>query len=362
MPGAYRQVKIEEPNPQPKVVHVHSSDATSWDYSTGWYGEFVSQHEVNRMVDRGLKELTGTASRAAVWQALIPSYVPGQRVAIKVNLNNAWSVGDSDNTIDALVEPVNSVIQGLKELGVAESDIWVYDAVRYIPARFRSGCDFAGVQFSGLNVNNLGFSLTEKVTFEPPSGSPLPDQRISQVLVDASYLINMPIMKKHSDAYVTLSFKNHFGSIQNCQDVHAPTFPYTGSYRPDYNPLVDIYQNPHFVGKTVLTIGDGLYGSRVHQSSRPRRWVTFGNQAPNSLFFSRDPVAIDCVMYDFLEAEAGVPANADDYLMLAAGEGLGVFEHRAPGASGPEDWYSLIDYVYLDLDAIHQVWVPLARR
>jgi hypothetical protein len=111
-----------------------------------------------------------------------------------------------------------------------------------------------------------------------------------------------------------------------------------------------MYKNPHFVDKTVLTVGDGLYGSIGDQSTKPEAWTTFGNQAPSSLFFSRDPVAMDCVMYDFLEAEVGVPSGADDYLAVAAQEGLGIFEHRAPEATEPKEWYSLIDYAYLDLD------------
>ena len=65
----------------------------------------MSQGTVDQMVDRGLMELTGTASRAAAWRALLPAYVPGQRIAIKVNLNNAREVQDSDNIIDALIEP-----------------------------------------------------------------------------------------------------------------------------------------------------------------------------------------------------------------------------------------------------------------
>jgi hypothetical protein len=35
---------------------------------------------------------------------------------------------------------------------------------------------------------------------------------------------------------------------------------------------------------------------------------------------------------------------------VAAREGLGVFEHRAAGALGHQEWYSLIDYRLLDLD------------
>jgi uncharacterized protein (DUF362 family) len=352
-------------NSQPKVVHVHCREATSWDFVNGWYGDHVSQHQVTRMVDQGLMALTGTASRAAAWLALLPGYAPGQRVAIKANVVNAQSLDDGDNDIDALIELVNSVVAGLKEIGVAEADIWVYDASRTIPNRFRYRCAYPGVQFSGLDVNDLGFSDTERVVFAPPAGGPtLADKRLSQVLVNADYLINMPIMKKHCCAHVTLAFKNHFGTIEKCWEVHEPTFPDTSVYRSDYSALVDIYQNPHIVGKTVLTIGDGLFASRIDQTTPPDPWVTFGNRAPNSLFFSQDPVAIDCVMYDFLEAEAGVPATADDYLVLAAQAGLGVFEHRAAGATDPADWYSLIDYLYLDLSwqPSHTVYLPSIRR
>ena len=131
---------------------------------------------------------------------------------------------------------------------------------------------------------------------------------------------------------------------------------------PDYSPLVDIYRNPHIIGKTVLTIADGLYGSRLDQESAPVPWVTFGNQAPNSMLFSLDPVAIDCVMYDYLEVEAGVTSGGDDYLVHAAREGLGVCEHRAPGESDPADWYSLIDYVYLDLIREQRVFLPSVHK
>ena len=304
------------------------------------------------MVDRGVMELTGRKTRADAWRALIPNYVSGQRVAIKANLNNAWSVDDSDNVIDAAIEPVNAVIAGLKEIGVAESNIWIYDAVRAIPTRFRGGCPYPAVQFSGdWTSNPQGFSATETVSFDTPSGSqPLADQRISNVLVNADYLINMPLMKKHCCAWVTLSFKNHFGSIQDCAALHGYTFPYEDDYTSAYSPLVDIYKNPHFGPKTVLTIGDGLFGSRGAQNSVPEPWTSFGDDSPRSIFFSQDPVAIDSVMYDFLEAEVSVQDHGDDYLALAANAGLGVFEHRAPGASSREEWYTQIDYRYLDVD------------
>ncbi len=106
-----------------RVVHVHNSDATNWDYATGWYGDSVNQTLVDVMTDRGVIELTNTTTRVDAWHALMPTYTAGQKVAIKINLNNATSCGDNGKIIDALPQPINSVIQGLKAIGVAESDI-----------------------------------------------------------------------------------------------------------------------------------------------------------------------------------------------------------------------------------------------
>ena len=71
--------------------------------------------------------------------------------------------------------------------------------------------------------------------------------------------------------------------------------------------LVDINSNPHIKAKTVLTVGDGIYGARINNYNEvPSPWPTFGNKSPNSLFFSTDPVAIDCVQRDLLVYEADV--------------------------------------------------------
>jgi hypothetical protein len=85
----------------------------------------------------------------------------------------------------------------------------------------------------------------------------------------------------------------------------------------------------------VLAVGDGLFGA-PGVSSTPIRWSTFGDDAPNSLFFSRDCVAIDCVMCDLLRAEWGMNEAAYDYLRLAQQRGLGMFERGDPWGSGYE--------------------------
>jgi hypothetical protein len=207
---------------------------------------------------------------------------------------------------------------------------------------------YPDVRFSDTGCREDAGWAKDLVEFYPPEGIPRPEtQDLSNVLVRADYVINMPIMKKHPYAGVTLSFKNHFGSIWCPGCLHAWINGEIGDhYSSIYNPLVDLYQNPNIGDKTVLLVGDGLYGERRDGTSKPEPWETFGSDSPNSLFFSTDPVAIDSVMTDILHEEGyrgGVPNWADDYLELAAGEGLGVYERGDPweGSEG----YTRIDFI-----------------
>ncbi|MEJ5308887.1 MAG: DUF362 domain-containing protein [Anaerolineae bacterium] len=347
-----------------RVVHVHSNNATNWDYGNSYYGNYVNQSVVNTMVDRGVMDLTGAASVAQAWQTLVPGYVPGKAIAIKVNFNNCWwcdkcvtSCEDWEIAIDALIHPINAVARGL--LAAYPSfdvhDIWVYDATyagqpRQIPQRFKDGCQYPGVRFLDESCSEkAAYTSTDPtaaiIWHNPPDIGTPPSSKVTDVLVNATYLINMPIMKKHLMG-VTLSFKNHFGSIADCAPLHdwiANDGPHNGGTR--YNPLVDIYRNVHILGKTVLTIGDALFGNWKDNISKPSPWSTFGNAAPNSLLFSTDPVAIDCVMSDLIKAETWMFDHYDDYLVYAAACGLGVYELGDPWGSG----YQQIDYLKVEV-------------
>ena len=127
----------------------------------------------------------------------------------------------------------------------------------------------------------------------------------------------------------------------------------THYYSPNYNPLVDIYANANILNKTILTVGDGLFGAYgcCTNTNPPSRWESFGNNASNSLFLSADPVAVDCIMLDILDAEQPdgdihpKRPNADDYLKLAELAGMGVYERGNPW--NPD--YQKIDYIKLEL-------------
>ncbi len=332
-----------------RVVHVHSNGATFWNGETD-YWNYVNQNVVNNMVDQGMMALIGASTVADAWRALLPNYQNGQGIAIKVNFNNSSACDDIDGQIDALIQPVNAVVRSLKQVGVAETDIWIYDAIRGIPDRFVNGCQYSDVRFfdSGC-CSSAGFESNAPdsyVTFSSPPNIPVPPAtKITDVLINAVYLINMPIMKIHSYNYgASLSFKNHFGTINNPSGLHNYVGFSKPYYRNDYSPYVDIYRNPHIANKTVLIIGDGLFAAQGY-SVAPSPWMKFDNQVPNSLFFTTDPVAVDCIMCDFLAAEFGVPGHVDNHLWLASDAGLGVFERGDPWGNG----YSQIDYLKVEL-------------
>ena len=358
LPTVTKKPRFDPPSNPGRVVHIRNAAATSWTGETD-YWNYMDQTAVDSMVDQGLLTFTGASTVVEAWQQLIPAYQTGQKIAIKVNFNNTRLCESTVAVIDALMEPVNAVAKGLIAMGVAPADICVYDAIRALPERFVSK-DLYGVSFfdgwwEGVCRSAAGFTYEAEtqVQFYPPVAISMPEEHVTNVLMNATYLINMPIMKgTHPLAGVTLGFKNHFGTINNPSGLHDyVNVRYTPpTYRTDYNPLVDMLGSPLIGGKTVLTIGDGLFAAR-HFAQAPVPWTTFDEQLPNSLFFATDPVAVDCLMHDLLIAEPGtsVPDGSNNYLRLAAEAGLGVYEVGNPWADPFSSGYGSIDYTRIDM-------------
>jgi uncharacterized protein (DUF362 family) len=309
-----------------RVVRVHDVNATFWDFTSDYYWNFVRQNVVDSMVDRGVRELTGASNSQEAWNDVMLLYSPGDKVTIKLNINGYWSP-DNDAEIDALIEVINSVIAGLVSIGIPSSDIIVYDASRSIPqGRYISRCLFPNVNFVGQENVTFGqlSAPNEMVHFTHPDITSV--HYIADVLILSQHLIDIPLMKSHCTG-ITGSFKNHFGTINDCGLLHYYI------QQLEHNCLGDIYNNPHIRDKTRLIIGDGLFGEfrAGNGGGWPEPWSTFGNSSPNSLFFSIDPVALDSVMVDYIDAQKvaeGLWTPPHEHLDYAASLGLGIHEHR----------------------------------
>jgi hypothetical protein len=358
------------PVPEHKVVSVYDPEATHWDYGSGYYWDHVNQDVVNNMVAKGILALTGETNPTDAWGALIP-YQSGENVALKLNFNNSSNCSERDNDIDPIPETVNAIIDGLKSIGIPEDNIWIFDASRPIPDRFIEGIDHPGVRFySAVSWHTCTGNYYHTTYVD--SGSPeatslsctqgnLPQDviRPAQVLVDADHLINVPIFKSHG-SYITLALKNHYGSVDYALNDLGSMHAYFEEGGNSANcpletnhVLADINNNPHIRDKTRLIIADGLFGNPYTNWKGIKRWGIFGNDDPNILFFSTDPIAISSVMTDYIMAERGWQDH--DMLHAGANLGLGVHEHWD---NFENKQYAAIDYVEIN----HCLYIPLVLK
>ncbi|MFZ0454196.1 MAG: T9SS type A sorting domain-containing protein, partial [Ignavibacteriaceae bacterium] len=158
---------------------------------------------------------------------------------------------------------------------------------------------------------------------------------------NAEYLLNIPMLKGHKRAGITMFAKNHFGSHTRPDASHLHNglvdpieLDYNNSRRDYgmYRVQVDLMASKELGGKTLFYLMDALWPAD-QEISYPKKFTIppFNTDWMSSVFASLDPVAIESVGYDFLRSEftgarnigdnAGTYAQkpaADDYLHQAA--------------------------------------------
>ena len=319
-----------------KVVRVHSPRCTDWDFLTGYYYDRINQTEVDKMLDQGVRELSGMSTSQSAWQMIMAGYQSGDQVAIKVNNNNAGSA--SQGYLNTEPQIINAVISGLTSIGVPETDISVYDVSRNIIVHQKNVVLYLYPDVNFVDRNN--------VTWEsmPLTGS-FGEVSLPTVLTQSQHLINIHLMKMHSLATITGAMKNHLGSTSSPSTFHNNMVEV----------LAELNATPHIKDKTRLIINEALFGS-TSQGSKPRKFSNlelFPEETPNSIFLAFDPVAMDSVMYDFFYYDRNGNIGPDTFLHVAADNGLGLHEHGAlvEGTYAPKDVaYQNIDFVSISLD------------
>lgn len=329
-----------------RVVWAHNPTATNWDGNTGywWQPENLSYAAVHESLVQSLTALTGQAEPIAAWQALFyhfnqqrgitKGYQPGEKIAIKLNLNAVTDYAYADNYTFSSPQLARAVVEQLIKAGVPVVDITLYDAIRLIPDLIYE--QFKESQFNGLHfVDFNGTNGREPVRRDEHNKLHWSVEvgrnptYLPTCVTEARYLINLATLKGHSLAGVTLTAKNHFGTISAdlngkpsknapqganihgyiaAHDFNAgPGWQWRQCKMGTYNALVDLMAHPHLGEKTLLFVVEGFYV--VHDQSSPmtseNRFLSapFNNNWPASLFVSQDGVAIDSVGLDFLRNE-----------------------------------------------------------
>lgn len=309
---------LTNPTQKPRVVRVYSPRATNWDYSTEPYFDFIDQNVVNEMVDRGICELTGENTPSRGWKEIMSSYKNGDKIAMKPNFN---MINRGYRDLVTSPQVINGVIKGLVEyVGVPEKDVFVYDLCKVIPDsimrnRIRYSVNYVQRRATGSLLDKvkvrLGYGLESADTSAPiHMREKIVDEAgeaitcyVPKVLIHCQHLINLPILTNHIYVLASGPLKNHFGTVR-FSNYNA--YPVCLHGQVLEKSIVDINLNAHIRDKTRLILCDALFGV-YHRGelSGKRRWRTFPpqNGTPNSIFLATDPVAIESVMCDYIQAE-----------------------------------------------------------
>ena len=321
-----------------RVVWVRDPDATdetcrnrTGDY--WWDDDNTNQAVVNAMLSNGLQILTGKNSDAEAWDAIFRyynknhgkgdvGYTPGEKIVMKINLNagvsgntytrSNWGLGNVDTSPQIVYAVLDQLIN---TAGVAQADIGFGDPGRNVDNLFWNKCHpvFPNVKYWGNGSGRTPITKSSKKEIMASDGGW--EDYLPSCYIEAAYMINIPVFKKHHRAGISLTSKNHFGTFVPFSNGTAANWHYSlpasegggdvnnGDYGL-YRCFVDIMGHKDLGGKTILFLIDGLWGS-TNWAHPPIKWrmSPFNNDWPSSLFLSQDEVAIQSVGFDLLYEE-----------------------------------------------------------
>ena len=323
-----------------RVAWAYDPKAAAWDGKHGLYSDADnnSQTRVNDMLEGVIIALTNQKTIDKAWDELFRlfnykkgkgavSYKKGEKIAIKVNLND----NGGSNIIDATPQSVYALLHQLIDImQVPQNNITVYDAQRRgISAIY----DYMQPLYPEVNYQNWGGFVPDVVHYS----SEITDKgsmSLARAAYEADYMINMALMKRHSDPTdkwrdsagqtgITSTGKNQFGSLEKVPPLHFSIRDWS-SFRGmgTYNCIVDLMAHERIGGNTLVYIVDAMYVNPKHNGHAVRfKRAPFNNGWTSSFLASNDQVAIESVVLDFIYSELPLPANADNFLHEAANIG-----------------------------------------
>ena len=328
-----------------RVAWIHSPGVAAWDGQTGLWVEnrWNDQRKADAMVREAVTQLTGEKTARKAWAALFRNfnkthgrgsrgYREGEKIAIKLNMNNALTHRDTIELNSSPFVTLALVRSLINDGGVRQADITVCEPSRAITDSIYDKChrEFPGVVF----VDNIGGDgrqkcdyYEEQIKYSADNGRLV--RGLAKCIVDADYLINSALLKTHKGPGVTLTAKNWYGAtdinLQWRKNAHN-NFDQNRDGTPKYMTFVDFMGHKDLGGKTLLWLIDGLYGCKNVGGEPGPLWTMepFNGQWPCSLIGSLDPVAIDMVGIDLLTSQFPDMPDADYsdmYLIEAAQAG-----------------------------------------
>jgi uncharacterized protein (DUF362 family) len=257
----------------------------------------INSGRLQNLLDRAMQSFFDRDTPVEAWRQLVK---PGEVVGLKVNCLAGRGASSSVLLVEAICER-------LQQAGIPAQNIIVWD-------RLNSDLESAGFRIASAGrrarcLGNDDAGYEDDLAIHGSVGSCL----AKTLTRSCDAVINLPVLKDHGIAGVTMALKNLFGAIHNPNKYHSDG---GDPYIADVNMLAPVRQ------KVRLTICDATTAQYEGGPSFMPQWTW----PYNGLLAARDPVALDYTGWKIIErkrAEKGMKSleavgRAPAYIATAA--------------------------------------------
>lgn len=227
---------------------------------------------------------------------------PGQKVAVKPNIGWDKVPELAGNTNPKLVAEIvkQCLAAGAKEVTVFDHtcDDW---QKCYKNSGIEEAAKAAGAKVMPAHLE----TYYRKVSL--PQGKNMKSAKVHQAILDSDVWINVPILKNHGGANLTISMKNHMGIVWDRGFFHSNNLQQC---------IADICT---LQKKAVLNVVDAY---RIMKTNGPRGRSASDVVLTKGLFVSQDIVAVDTAAAKFFNQVREMPLDTVSH--LANGQALNI--------------------------------------
>jgi len=227
---------------------------------------------------------------------------PGQKVVVKPNIGWDKTPDLAGNTNPELV---GEIVRQCFDAGAKEVVVFDHTCDDWKKSYKTSGIEAAATAAGAKVLSADTDSSYKKVSL--PRGKVLKETQIHHAIIDCDAWINVPILKNHGGANLTISMKNYMGIVWDRRYFHNNNLQQC---------IADVCT---YDKKPVFHVVDAY---RILKTNGPRGRSASDVVLTKGLFISRDIVAVDTAAANFFNQVREMPLDTIGH--LANGEALGL--------------------------------------
>ena len=230
----------------------------------------------------------------------------GDRVTIKPNI--CWD-RRPELAVSTNPELIGAIVRACKDAGAQEVVVFDNTCGNWRACYEMSGIEEATKKAGGVMAQGNEQRYYREVAL--PKGVVLKSALVHQAILDCDVWFNVPILKNHGGAKMTIAMKNLMGVVWDRRAFHQKGLDQS---------IADIgtYDKP-----AALNIVDAY---RIMKTNGPRGRDANDVELTKALFMSTDPVAVDTASTKFFGQFTNMKLDDVKYLPMGEAHSLGVMD------------------------------------